>query len=267
VRLGGFVIHGRDTSTLPACLESLKAVADEVVAIDSGDAEPTPGVRTIKHRWQGYGAARAAATQALEGCDWVLFLDADEWLEEPARQALRAWKAAPQRATAHLLPVRDWAELASGRFLYRTHHRARLVRRELASWTPEMIVHESISRRDFEHLDARVEHRFATDIAQRRQKEELYALLWAVRAHAERKRCKPAWLQRPFMFLRDALLRGAAFRGGLQGMRLAWAVAGYHARKYELLRELRAGAHAELSSAFAAREYGRVFELAANAPK
>ncbi len=264
LRLGGFVIHGSDVSTLPACIESLKAVADEVVAIDSGDTKVELGVRTVKHAWEGYGSARAAAVRALEGCDWVLYLDADERLEEPAREALRAWKASGSRAPAHLLPVHDWAELPSGRFLYRTHHRARLVRRELAAWKPEMIVHEALGRPDAVRLDAPIEHRFATGIPQRGQKEETYALLWAVRAHAEGRRGKLPWLQRPAMFVRDAFLKGAAWRGGVDGLKLAWAVAAYHSRKYELLRELRAGQHTELTEAFAARDYARVFALASS---
>lgn len=266
VRLGGFVIHGSDVSTLPACIESLRAVADEVVAIDSGATSPVVGARTIKHAWEGYGSARAAAVRALEGCDWVLYLDSDERLDGPAREALRAWKASGSQAPAHHLPVRDWAELPTGRFLYRTHHRARLVRRELAAWKPEMIVHEALGRPDAVRLDAPIEHRFAVGIPQRSAKEELYALLWAVRANAEGRRGKLPWLQRPAMFVRDAFFKGAAWRGGVAGLKLAWTVAAYHSRKYELLRELRAGQHAELVSAFAARDYSRVFTLAGSSP-
>lgn len=261
MRLGGFVIHGSDVSLLPGCLDSLKAVADEVVAVDSGAGGFTaPGVRTVKHAWEGYGSARAAAVRALEGCDWVLYLDSDERLEQPAREALLRWKQAGSTAAAHLLPVHDWAELPSGRFLYRTHHRARLVRREAATWAPKQIVHEALAQPDAVRLDAPIEHRFAIDIPQRGEKEETYALLWAVRAHAEGRRVKPAWLQRPAMFVRDAFFKGAAWRGGVAGLKLAWAVAAYHSRKYELLRELRAGRHLELSKAFDRGEYGWIFE-------
>lgn len=262
MRLGGFVIHGSDVSTLPACLESLKAVADEVVAVDSGGTKPAHDVRTVEHAWQGYGAARAAAVRALEGCDWVLYLDSDERLEEPARERLVQWKRSPSGATAHLLPVHDWAELPGRRFLYRTHHRARLVRRELAAWRPEMIVHEALARPDAVRLDAPIEHRFAVDIPRRGQKEEVYALLWAIRANAEGRRGKPAWLQRPAMFVRDAFLKGAAFRGGASGVKLAWAVAAYHSRKYERLAELRRGEHEALTRAFEQGDYAQVFELA-----
>src|SRR5439155_22695600 len=123
------------------------------------------------------------------------------------------------------------------------------VRRELAAWTPQMIVHEALARPDAVRLPgAQIEHRFATDIPARSEKEEVYALLWAVRAHAEGRRSKWPWLQRPAMFVRDALFKGAAWRGGRAGLRLAWAVAAYHSRKYERLRELRAGKHGELAA-------------------
>jgi (heptosyl)LPS beta-1,4-glucosyltransferase len=270
VRLGGFVIHGNNAGTLAPCLESLTAVADEVVAVDSGSSDGSAelvaraGARAVQHAWQGYGAARAVAVAALAQCDWVLYLDSDERLETPARAALLEWKRSSPRATAHLLPVHDWAELPSGRFLYRTHHRVRLLRREAATWTSKMIVHEALSQRDAVLLAAApIEHRFATDIPARGEKEELYALLWAVRAHAERRRMKAAWLQRPALFMRDAFFKGAAFRGGAEGRRLAWAVAAYHARKYVRLAELNAGQHAELAAAFERGDYAEVFARAA----
>lgn len=266
MRLGGFVIHGNSAQTLEPCLASLLAVCDEVVAVDSGSSDGSAelvkkaGARAVAHPWEGYGAARAAAVNALPGCDWVLYLDSDERLEAPARERLLEWKQSGPTARAHVLPVHDWAELPTGRFLYRTHHRARLVRREVATWSPRMIVHEALSPPERVRLDAPIEHRFATGIPQRGEKEETYALLWAVRAHAEQRRAKIAWLQRPALFFRDAFLKGAFFRGGVPALKLAWAVAAYHSRKYERLAELKAGLHSGLSRAFDAGEYGRVFE-------
>ncbi|MBK7862872.1 MAG: glycosyltransferase family 2 protein [Archangiaceae bacterium] len=269
MRLGGFVIHGNSAATLPDCLSSLTAVADEVVAVDSGSNDGSAavveraGVRAVRHAWQGYGAARAVAVRALPQCDWVLYLDSDERLEPEAIAALQRWKRSGSMATAHLLPVHDWAELPSGRFLYRTHHRARLVRREAATWAAPMIVHEGLSQPHAVLLaEAPIEHRFATDVPARGQKEETYALLWAVRAHAEARRQKWPWLQRPAMFFRDAFIKGAAFRGGLAGIKLAWAVAAYHSRKYERLSELKAGSHPELTQAFERGDYARIFERA-----
>jgi len=106
-----------------------------------------------------------------------------------------------------------------------------------------------------------IEHRFATSLEAFRAKEERYALLWAVRAHAEGRRAKWPPLQAPAHAVRLALLRGAAFRGGLPALRLAWGFGRYHARKHALLRELRAGGHAELARAYAEGRLADLYRL------
>jgi glycosyltransferase involved in cell wall biosynthesis len=267
MRLGGYVIHGNNRDTLGACLEGLLAVCDEVVALDSmstdGSVElaRSMGARSVSRPWQGYGAARAAAMEALGPCDYVFYLDSDERLEPEALQTIKAWRESEPKEPVYLLPRRDWAELDGHRFRYRTEWRARLVRRDVAVWRPEMIVHEALPRMRAIRVHAPIEHRFATSLAGRAEKEERYALLWAVRAHAEGKRLKPAALQRPAHLVRDCILHGALWRGGLDALRLAWAVANYHAAKYRHLRALRQGRFPELLQAFDERRYGELFAL------
>jgi glycosyltransferase involved in cell wall biosynthesis len=265
MRLGGYVIHGNNRDTLGACLEGLLAVCDEVVALDSmstdGSVElaRSMGARTVSRPWRGYGAARAAAMEALGPCDYVFYLDSDERLEPEALNTLRAWRESNPKEPAYLLPRRDWAELDGHRFRYRTEWRARLVRRDVAVWRPEMIVHEALPRMRAVRVHAPIEHRFATSLAGRAEKEERYALLWAVRAFAEGKRLKPAAFQRPAHLVRDCLLHGALWRGGLDALRLSWAVANYHAAKYRHLRALRQGRFPELMQAFGEGRYGELF--------
>lgn len=264
MRLGGFVIHGNAADTLGRCLDGLAAVCDEVVAVDSestdGSAElaRTRGARQLVHPWQGYGAARAAAAAALAHCDYLFFLDSDEWLEDEAVRALRAWKASSPAAPAYTLLRRDWAELPTGRFLFASDPHVRLARPAHTRWTPRMLVHEALPREGAEPLDAVVEHRFATSLEGFRAKEERYALLWALQAQAEGRRGKWPPLQAPAHALRLALFKGALLRGGLPALRLAWGFGRYHARKYQLLAALRAGARPELSRAL---EEGRLEEL------
>jgi (heptosyl)LPS beta-1,4-glucosyltransferase len=258
VRLGGFVIHGNNADTLARCLDSLVAVADDVVAVDSCSTDGSArvvasrrGIRRLVRAWEGYGAARAAAVEALPGCDYYFFLDSDEWLRPDAVEALRAWKASAPEAPHHSLVLRDWADLPTGGFLFRTERRVRLVRRDHAVWTREMIVHEALPRATTVKLPIAFEHRFATGADSLRDKMEGYALLWAIKAHHEGRRPKPAGLQRAAHVLRDALVKGALFRGGLAALPLCEAMAHYHARKHELLRALRRGEHAELVRAYA----------------
>ncbi len=269
MRLGGFVIHGDSAATLGACLDSLAAVCDEVVAVDSGSVDGSSelaraaGARRVSLPWRGYGAARAAAVAALEGSEYVFFLDSDEHLLPDAIAALRRWRAGTPSAPYVRLLRRDWADVGGRRFLFRTERHVRVVRRDHACWTPAMIVHEALPRGPaVEDLPAYIEHRFVDAAEERQAKEDRYALLWAVRAHAEGWRRKPAPLQRVAHTIRNAVLKGALFRGGARGLALAWRVARYHERKHQLLRAVERGAYPDLVRAL--RE-GRLEDLFAAA--
>jgi (heptosyl)LPS beta-1,4-glucosyltransferase len=267
MRVGGFVIHGNAARDLPRALDSLREVADEVVAVDSGSSDGSAelararGARVVAHAWEGYGAARAAAVRALQGCDYVFFLDSDEWLEPGGVEAFRAWRRSSPAAPTYVVRRRDWAELPTGRFLFGSDPHVRLARPAHATWAPREIVHEALPREGAGETGIVIEHRFATSLAAFRAKEERYALLWAVRANAEGKRAKWPALQAPAHALRLGLLKGAAFRGGVPALRLAWGFGRYHARKHALLRELRAGGHAELVRAYAEGRLADVYRL------
>jgi len=275
IRVGGFVIHADNRDTLPRCLDSLRAVSDTCVAVDTGSSDGSAQVvrerriPRLPRRWEGYGAARAAAVQALQGCDYVFFLDSDEWLEPEAIDAFRAWKRSWPSAPHYSVVRRDWAQLEGRPFLYRTERHARLVRREFACWDRRMIVHEALPPAETIRLPIMVEHRFADSVAMMRAKVERYALLWAIRYHQDARRVKPAALQHVVHLLRELLLKGSLFRGGLRAIALADTVAHHHACKYTLLKAVRGGAHTELVDAFEQdrlEDLFRLLEMRSSAP-
>jgi (heptosyl)LPS beta-1,4-glucosyltransferase len=268
MRLGCFVIHGDSAETLGACLDDLLAIGDEVVAVDSGSRDGSAaivrqkGVRAIPLPWQGYGAARAAAAAALTGCDYLFYLDADERLREGSREAILEWKRTEPRKPFYRLKLHDWAELGGRRFEFRMEWKKRFIRADLALWKPSMIIHEALpDQPEIGVVSAAIDHRFATSLTTRLDKEERYATLWAVQQYAAGARAPP-WnpLRRPAHWFRNALLKGALFRGGWQGARLSWTVSRYHERKQELLREIARGAHAELVATYRSGELRRLFE-------
>ena len=153
------------------------------------------------------------------------------------------------------------AELPEHRFLFRTLWNIRLMRREAASWAPSMLVHESIGRPDAPRFDAHIEHHYAQSLERRREKEDRYALLWALCASVTGKRQKPAWVEQVAHVLRNALIKGAFFRGGLDGLRLSVNAARYHARKYDYLREVNDGRHEATLKALRDANYAAVLRL------
>lgn len=216
------------------------------------------GVRNVLHEWRGFGAARRRAVEELDDCDYVVFLDSDEVFDARAVEAIRAWKASRPRLPYYRIRRRDLVHQRGATFVFRAEWRKRLVRRDAASWSDAMIVHEALPDGPTGTVDGYVEHDFLRDSAVRRLKNERYALLWALSAAEEGRAPKYPATERLAHFARNALLKGALLRGGVQGARIAWAVADYHAAKQRHLRRIREGAHAGLLELY--RE-GRLAEL------
>jgi len=105
-------------ATLPACLQSVAALCDELVVVDTGSDDDSPeiarafGARVVKTPWPGdFSAARNVYLEHAR-CPWVLSLDADEVLGEIERDDfLHALQTHPR--TAFLFRIRNY--FAEGR--------------------------------------------------------------------------------------------------------------------------------------------------------
>lgn len=93
-------ITKNEAHQLERCLASV-AFADEIVVVDSASSDGTPelarrlGARVIETAdWPGFGVQKQRALDAARG-DWVLAIDADEWVGARLAQAVRAVVARP----------------------------------------------------------------------------------------------------------------------------------------------------------------------------
>lgn len=93
-RLSVIVITLNEVRRLGTCLASV-SFADDIVVVDSGSTDGTLelagqfGARVIvRDDWQGFGVQKQRALDAATG-DWVLSLDADEWLDAELAAAVR----------------------------------------------------------------------------------------------------------------------------------------------------------------------------------
>lgn len=247
--VGGFVIHGNNAPSLRGCLADLREAFDAVVVVDSGSTDGSAAVA------ESLGVRRVE----FPDCEWIFFLDTDERLSAGSIELVRRI-AASGEAAAFRCTVRDWAGTGEDRFWYRSHHRIRLLQREHCGWAPHMVVHESSgAERASTASGIVIDHDFAPDLRQRLREHELYAWLWAVRAHNEARCMKSPALQRAFHLFKDADVEGAAFRGGLAGLTLAWRVSDYHALKYRFLAALRRGEAAALPELHRLGQFSALF--------
>ncbi len=95
--ISAFVICKDEVSSLGCCLESLD-ICREIVVVDSGSTDGTLDliesyrarglpIRLIKREWPGYAKQKQFALEQATG-PWCLSLDADERLDDEARQMI-----------------------------------------------------------------------------------------------------------------------------------------------------------------------------------
>lgn len=209
---------------LAKCLESCH-FADEWIVVDSGSSDETVaiaksyGAKVIHQDWLGFGLQkRFAVNQARH--DWVLCLDADEWLSAKLASEIRALLNNPQ-AGAYRFPR---SNKFMGRFLRHGEGYPdpclRLFDRRLANWS-EHAVHEYVEVGDAAvgKLDGDLMHESGEDISAYLGKQNRYTDIQARALYARGKRCgigrlifSPLW-----RFVRFYILR-QGFRDGLPGL-------------------------------------------------
>ncbi len=149
--LAAVLIVRNEAEYLPACLDALSGLVDEVVVHDTGSTDATveiaehAGVRVERGYWDDdFGRARNAALAATRAT-WVLSVDADERVVAD-RDALRSLMVEASGRGTDLLTVRidNHAPPDLGGHIRTTA--PRLLRPATMSWTGR--VHERPTRRD-----------------------------------------------------------------------------------------------------------------------
>ncbi len=143
------IITRNEQVVIRRCLESV-AWADEIIVLDSASEDDTAAIAREFHArvettidWPGFGPQKNRAL-ALVTCDWVLSLDADEWVTPGLRAAIEAAIGAPNGKVAFRIP-----RLSSycGRFMRHSgwwpDHVTRLFRRGQARFSDDQ-VHERL---------------------------------------------------------------------------------------------------------------------------
>ena len=102
-----------EASNLAHCLDSVAGVVDEIIIVDTGSTDQTKsiaaqfGAKIYDFTWEDdFSTARNFGLDQASG-DWVLILDADEYLEQTEPDKLRKLISRDQPADAYLLPLKN----------------------------------------------------------------------------------------------------------------------------------------------------------------
>lgn len=91
------IITFNESHNIERCLLSVKAVADEIIVLDSYSTDETcdisrkHGAKVIQRAWQGFSPSKNYANSLAQN-DWILSLDADEALSEELQNSFLALK-------------------------------------------------------------------------------------------------------------------------------------------------------------------------------
>ena len=144
--LSVIIIAKNEEANIRTCLQSVEW-ADELIVLDSGSTDNTVAIakeyteKVYSTDWQGYGVQKQRALALATG-DWVLNLDADEFVDEQLKNTIKAAIASDQ-ADAYRIPICMNFYGKPLRFSSSPKRHIRLFKRSNAHYSND-IVHEKI---------------------------------------------------------------------------------------------------------------------------
>ena len=243
-RLSLIVITRNEEAAIGRCLRSA-SFADETVVVDNQSSDKTVeialslGAKVIRAAdWPGFGPQKNRALDAATG-DWVLSLDADEWIEPPLADAIKAAIADPDAADGYEMPRRSrFCGRVVGHCGWWPDYVTRLWRRGKGRFA-EVPVHERvIVEGKVARLREPIEHDAIADPADARAKAARYATAAAEELAAQGKRSSraKAVMRAAGAFLRTYVWR-AGFLDGATGLAVARYNTDYTFQKWARLAE------------------------------
>lgn len=140
------IIAKNEAQNIRRCLESV-SWADEIIVLDSGSTDATVAIAkqftpaVFETDWQGYGVQKQRAL-AHATCDWVLNLDADEFVSIELKRAMMD-AMATSKADAYRVPIRMIFYNKLLRYSSSPKRHVRLFKREGARYSSDL-VHEKV---------------------------------------------------------------------------------------------------------------------------
>jgi glycosyltransferase involved in cell wall biosynthesis len=230
MKLSVIIIAKNAEATIRRCLDSV-AWADEIVVVEHGSTDRTAGIcreagATVHQTpdWPGFGLQKNRALALARG-DWVLSLDADEWVAPELRAEIGRTIESPGANSAFRFPRRS---SFCGRFMRHSgwwpDYVTRLFRRGTARFSDSLVHEKLIVNGAVGTLAPPLLHESVTDLDQMLGKMNAYSSASARSLHGQGRGSSlvTALVHGFWMFFRTYVLR-AGFLDGREGLMLAIA--------------------------------------------
>ncbi len=183
LNLSAVIITLNVEQSIARCLQSV-TFANEIIVVDSGSTDKTCeiartfGARVIHQDWLGYGAQKQYAVEQASH-DWVLCLDADEWVSKDLSAAIQSELQKPQNQ-AYRFPrcnrfLGRWLRHGEGY----PDYNLRLYNRQSAAWTQDPVHEHVVTDVEVGRLDGDLMHESEEGLERYLQKQNRYTTLQA----------------------------------------------------------------------------------------
>jgi glycosyltransferase involved in cell wall biosynthesis len=246
-KISGVIICLNAADTIGRAIASLEGLTSDIVVSDTGSTDGTlqiiaaATVRGIHYNWEGYGANKnLAARHALN--EWILSLDADEYLEPGFAQFAATLNLTDNHKVYQFKRLNFLGAKAIRFGEWGNDKVVRLYNRGFTQWDPSP-VHEELEINNRQTIlvktRAAICHRTAPDIQTYRRKLQKYAALMANKYFSRNRKVGilKLYVSPLSNFIHNYLLR-MGFLDGKEGWQIAAAHAGYTFNKYRMLMEL-----------------------------
>jgi len=219
-RLSVTIITLNEERRIEKCIKSV-SFADEIIVVDSGSQDRTveiaeqAGASVIHQEWLGYGRQKQFAVEQATN-EWVLCLDADEWLSLELSQSIQDVLKQPQYS-AYQFPRRNrfmgrWLRYGEGY----PDWSLRLFDRNHAHWSEDEVHEKVVPDGETGKVSGDLMHESEETLKQYLAKQDSYTTLQARRLRGEGKESSiikmvlsPIVRFIKFYFIRRGFLDGA----------------------------------------------------------
>lgn len=222
------VIARDEADRIGRCLRSVPSATERIVVVDEATTDATArvaeglGARVIVAPFPGHVAQKNRALSYATG-DWILSLDADEWLDPRACMALETALASPGEAAGFSFArCSEWSGRALRHGRWFPDRKVRVLRRGAGTWIGDDPHDRLQVTGPIVPLPGEIRHTPYRDLAEHVSTIDRYSRIHAAALAARGVHAWP-WdpIVRPLLHFVDAALCRRAYKDGVEGLAVA----------------------------------------------
>jgi len=245
IRISAVVITFNEEENISRCLDSLLPVADEILVVDSFSTDATKrisvakGARVIEHKFEGYIEQKNLGIENAS-YDYILSVDADEYLSERLTQSILAVKGTATNEAFQMNRLSSYRNKWISHTDWYPDKKLRLWNRNFGRWGgpnphEKVILHDSVA---IKHIKGDLLHVAYKDADQLLLKANQYSSLFAKSARMKvGSNYFKIFYKTLYTFIRNYFIR-TGFMSGLAGLQISYTNATYSFFKFSKLLEL-----------------------------